>query len=85
MNDRDLPLSRALGRKHEPKQFSRKEAAAFLTRIGFKISAATLAAYAMRDNASRKGPPFIRTGWRTIRYSEDDLRAWAADKTTRVE
>lgn len=85
MTDRDLPLSRALGRTPEPRLFSRKEAAVFLTRIGFKISAQTLAVYAIRDNESRKGPPFRRTGWRTVQYSEDDLRAWAADKTTWVE
>jgi hypothetical protein len=55
-----------------------------LTRIGCPISVWTLAQMAVRDN-SGKGPPFIRTGWKTLRYEPADLRAWAAKQITRVE
>jgi hypothetical protein len=78
-----MTLSQALGRE-ERIWLTRKEAATFLTRIGCPISVWTLAQMAVRDNEG-KGPPFIRTGWKTLRYEPADLRAWAAKQITRVE
>lgn len=63
---------------------SRKEAAAYLTRQGFRISSGTLANRAANNNAG-KGPPFDRTGWKTVRYAKADLDAWRERETQRVE
>ncbi len=63
---------------------TRKQAAAYLTKIGCPISYATLANRAAHNNAG-KGPPFTRTGWRTVRYRKQDLDAWAYRNTERVE
>jgi len=76
-------LAQALGRE-ERIWLTRKEAAAFLTRIGCPISVWTLAQMAVNNNAG-KGPAFTRTGWKTLRYEPADLRAWAEKKITRVE
>lgn len=63
---------------------SRKEAAIYLEKIGFTISARTLEKKAANNNAG-KGPPFNRLGWKTVRYRRTDLEAWAQRETTRVE
>lgn len=63
---------------------SRKEAAAFLTRLGCPITAKTLTNKAANNNAG-KGPPFTQFGWRTVRYSRIDLEAWAKRESRRVE
>jgi hypothetical protein len=75
-------LSQALGR--EKRWLTRKEAAAFLSNIGCPITWGALANMASNNNAG-KGPPFTRTGWRSVRYEPADLRAWADKNTTRVE
>lgn len=62
--------------KSEKRWFSRKEAAVFLTKIGFSISPRTLQKLAVHNNAL-KGPPFLKTGWRTVRYDRSDLEEWA--------
>jgi len=58
---------------------TRREAAEFLTGIGCPIAPKTLAnlAYAKGED---KGPPFVSSGWRTVRYSKTDLEAWAASR-----
>lgn len=63
---------------------NRKEAAAYLTGKGIKITAATLAKYAANNN-SGKGPPFTRYRWKLVSYSRTDLDAWAAKEGTRIE
>lgn len=68
-----------------PKEsMNRKEAAAYLTSIGYRISTATLEKYASNNNAGN-GPPFTRFRWRTVTYKRADLDAWAAKEGTRIE
>lgn len=63
---------------------SRKEAAQFLTKeCKCKISPRTLANLASNENAGH-GPPFIRSGWRTVSYEREDLKAWAAGRAVKV-
>lgn len=64
-------------------RITRKEAANYLTSLGYQLSAKSLANLASNDNAL-KGPPFYRYGWRTIRYSREDLRIWFEARVTRV-
>lgn len=63
---------------------TRKQAAEFLTQLGFSCSPQTLANYASNDNA-KKGPSFIRIGWKAVRYQPEDLRAWFSRHARRVE
>ena len=68
-----------------PKEtMNRKEAAAYLTGLGYKITAATLAKYAANNNQG-KGPPFTRYRWRLVSYKRAELETWAAKEGTRVE
>ena len=62
---------------------TRKQAAMFLCSLGTGISAGQLGKMACHDNA-RKGPPFTRSGWNTVRYEREDLRAWAEANSVRV-
>lgn len=62
---------------------SRKEAARFLASIGCPVAATTLSHRAARRN-SGNGPPFTRTGHRTVRYQVRDLRTWAQSAASRV-
>lgn len=52
---------------------SRKECALFLTKIGYPCTSKYLENLAAR----RKGPPFIRRGWRSVFYHREKARAWA--------
>lgn len=63
--------------------YSRKEAAIYLTAIGYKITAKTLTNLASNNNEG-KGPPFDRLGWGSVRYGRGDLDAWAKARTVRV-
>lgn len=64
--------------------FNRKEAARYLTALGYPITPSTLAKYAANNNAG-KGPPFTRYRWRMVRYKKEDLDSWAEKEGTRVE
>jgi len=56
------------------REFTRVEAAAFLTELGRKISPQRLATRATEGI----GPPFSKTGkGRGVTYKESELRAWA--------
>lgn len=55
---------------------SRKEAAAYLTKLGYTISPQTLAHMAANNNA-RKGPSFIKIGWSQVKYRRSALDTWA--------
>lgn len=68
----------------EEKHFTRKQAAAYLTSIGCRIAATTLAKLAANDNAG-KGPRFKRWRWRTVSYTKTDLDQWAAQEGTTIE
>jgi hypothetical protein len=70
--------------KPEKDHMSRKEAAAYLTRIGCPMAPKTLANMASKDNAGG-GPPFDRNGWKMVQYRRADLDAWAAARRVRVE
>lgn len=63
---------------------TRKQAAEFLTQLGFSCSQQTLANYAANNNA-RKGPAFLRIGWKAVRYRPEDLQAWFNRMAERVE
>jgi hypothetical protein len=63
---------------------SRKEAANYLTALGCRITARTLEKLAANNNAG-KGPPFTRTRRRTVTYAREELAAWAAANSERVE
>lgn len=65
------------------KWLTRKQAAAYLGSIGYPMSYRYLAKLASDDN-SGDGPPFNRTGHRTVVYSRAELDAWAFRKTKRV-
>lgn len=63
----------------EREWLTRKEAAAYLTKIGCPISSRTLDNLA-RNNNEGNGPSFIRIGtgeWRRVRYRITDLDQWA--------
>lgn len=62
---------------------SRKEAAAFLTRSGYRISPKTLANMAANNNAGH-GPSFTRYSWRNISYNRLELLQWVERQTVRV-
>jgi hypothetical protein len=62
---------------------SRKEAALFLTRIGYRISYQRLAQLACNGNAL-KGPLFTRYGWKTVSYARIDLIQWAEAQGEKV-
>ena len=64
--------------------FTRKQAAAFLVRIGCPVTYQQLNRWSVGDN-SKRGPPFIRVRQRQISYSETDLRAWAKQNVKRIE
>lgn len=58
---------------------TRREAADFLASLGVPIKPKTLANMAYGKGPD-KGPRFVSSGWRTIRYSRTDLGAWAASR-----
>ncbi len=63
---------------------NRKEAAAYISERGIKISAKTLANLAANGNAG-KGPAFTQARWRTVLYARADLDSWLAREMRRVE
>jgi hypothetical protein len=62
---------------------TRKQAAAYLRSNGCPIDHRRLAKMAIHNN-SGKGPPFLRSGWRTIVYSKEELEAWRLKRVVRV-
>lgn len=68
----------------EDTYLTRRAAAEYLKRIGCATTWRTLERLAVNNNAGR-GPAFIKTGARTIRYRQSDLDKWAAKRAVRVE
>jgi hypothetical protein len=67
-----------------PDSMSRKEAARYLTALGYRITPKTLTNMASNNNKG-KGPPYTRTGWNhPVSYSRFDLDAWFAARTRKV-
>jgi hypothetical protein len=62
---------------HTKDILSRKEAAEHLTALGYPIAPATLARFATK----RRGPPYIRFGWRIVTYKRADVEAWARSES----
>lgn len=62
---------------------TRKEAANYLTSLGYTISQQTLAHMAANRNA-RKGPPFVKWGWSQVKYRRSDLDAWAKSQMEEI-
>jgi len=52
---------------------NRKEAAAYLCSMGYRISYRTLEDMARHG----QGPRYVRFGWRIVTYARADLDAWA--------
>lgn len=73
-----------MGDSRTKEHLTRKEAAIFLSSIGYSVGSKALAAWAANNNA-RKGPPFTRLSGRTVRYSKVDLRAWYDSRAKRIE
>jgi hypothetical protein len=63
---------------------NRKEAAAYISERGIKISVQTLANMASNGNAGH-GPAFTRFRWKSIQYARVDLDDWIARERKRVE
>ena len=68
----------------EPEWLKRKQAAAYLEKLGCPISPRTLEKWASNGNKG-KGPPFTRIRWNIVRYARADLDSWAAREAVRVE
>lgn len=69
----------------EPTDFlSRKEAAAYLTKIGCPVSFSLLANLASNNNEG-DGPPFLRVRSRIVRYERQALETWAYAQTRRIK
>lgn len=60
---------------------SRKEAAEYLTRHGYRISPGHLANLAMREGA---GPPAYRYGWKVVSYKRTELDQWLDKVRTEI-
>lgn len=63
---------------------TRKQAAAYLTKKGCRVTERSLCKYANRDN-SGKGPPFYRNGGNRVAYDQADLDNWRAKRMVRIE
>lgn len=62
-------------------KLNRKEAANYLTSLGYPVAPRTLARLA----AKQKGPPYARFMHRTALYDKESLEAWAASQTTQIK
>lgn len=62
---------------------SRKEVAQLLATLGYRVSPERLSNMANNNNAGN-GPPYFRFGPKTIRYREDEVRAWLEKRMERV-
>ena len=73
--------------RSQGRSVGRKEAADFLTGIGYPITAKTLSNMAANENRGQSGggPPYYKTRWNTVFYLEADLIAWASVRVRRVE
>lgn len=58
---------------------SRKAAAIYLTRLGVPMTHEYLSKLALAENAG-KGPKFLKSGWKTVRYSKTELDAFIKRK-----
>jgi hypothetical protein len=61
-----------------------KQAANYLANLGCFFSPRTLSNLRSNNNAG-KGPPFVRSGSKTIRYLKSDLEEWARKQVVRIE
>lgn len=59
---------------------TRKAAAIYLSRLGVAMKHEYLAKLALPENKG-KGPKYLKSGWRTVRYSKTELDAFAKRKT----
>lgn len=61
---------------------TRKAAAIYLSRLGVPMKHEYLAKLALPENKG-KGPKFVKSGWRTVRYAKSDLDAYAQPRLVR--
>lgn len=64
-----------------PDILDRKQAAAYLTSLGYKITPKTLANRVVTGG----GPPFTRRGWNLVTYARVDLDLWLRAQLVRIE
>jgi hypothetical protein len=67
----------------DPVWLTRKAASLYLRKLGVPVAAQTLAIMAIHNN-SGGGPPFTRSGWKTVRYLTTDLDVWAKQRIRRA-
>lgn len=67
----------------ESEWLTRKEAARYLTSLGYSLSPDYLSNLAAHSNA-KGGPPYRRYGWKTVRYRKDDLKIWAEKRMVNI-
>lgn len=63
---------------------NRKECALYLSSIGIKMAAQTLANIAANNNQGN-GPPLHRTRWTRTYYKRSEVDQWAKAQTERIE
>lgn len=69
----------------EPRNWlNRKEAAAYISTRGIRISVQTLANLAMKNNNGH-GPAFTRFRRKSVQYARADLDSWIERERQRVE
>ena len=79
-----LPLNEKTSDPEPPEvMLTRREAAAYLSSIGYSIAPQTLAYYASNGN-KLNGPPFLRIGWSQVKYRRGELDQWAKSRMREV-
>lgn len=58
---------------------TRKGAALYLTSLGCPMTHGYLAKLALPENKG-KGPAYVKSGWRTVRYAKSELDRFAGEK-----
>jgi len=77
------PQSRAAKIKSGDDWLTRKEAAIYLSDMGFPMTVRALEKRAANNNAG-KGPSFTQFSWKCVKYLRRDLDEWALKQTKRI-
>lgn len=62
---------------------TRKQASEFLFAMGCPITPQHMERMALHNNAG-KGPPYVKSGKRLVRYNREEVRQWAEKNIKRV-
>ncbi len=63
------------------RRLNRKQAAEYLAALGYPVEPATLARWVSK----KRGPPFMRFGWRIVWYDRVTLEAWAKKQLVMIK